>query len=314
MARTKRTDAHRPAAIIPAHYECVLQYSLRTTEDGWPVPSCGFDCVTEYRTEIRDADGKLVRIVDGAHMAEDRTCCVMGMRAAGLPFAAHGGAGNCTVCGARFKHGDVWRHTLTGEHIHLGYDCAQKYIMLVDRSEHELKLGRLRAAAAVECLRARKADERTAFLAKHAGLEEALKLNHRITQDIAARFVRDCELSDKQVALVLKLANEAANPKPAETHVDAPTGRVTFTGEVVSVKDVEGDWGVTLKMVVKVRADGGTWLVWVTAPRDISREPELRGCTIECTATLTHGKDKHFAFGKRPLAKVVARPERKQSA
>lgn len=51
-------------------------------------------------------------------------------------------------------------------------------------------------------------------LANYPGLEDALKCSHPIVQDIAFRFNRWGSLSEKQIALVLKLAADAN--KPAE--------------------------------------------------------------------------------------------------
>lgn len=326
MARTKRTDPHRPGALIPAHYEHVLYYSLRTTEDGWPVPSSGFDCHTEGMREEKGADGT-VKFIPGKHRRDD--CCVMRLREVAA-FAQHGGPGSCTACGAQYKHGAVWKHTLSGEHIHLGYDCERNYSLLADRSAHELKLGRLRKAAAVQCERARRSDERSTFLAANPGLEEALKTDHHIVRNIAERFTASkfCALSDKQVALVMKLAHEAAQPKVEEKHVSAPTGRVDFIGEVVSVKTQDSDYGVQLKMVVKVQTEAGSWLAWMTAPNGLIDDvraatddhdwKHLRGCTVDVRATLSAGKDPHFVFGKRPIGRLVkcpaAKPDEKKTA
>lgn len=44
---TKRTDSHRPSAIVPADYSYVLSYHLATSADGWPVPPFNIDAVVE---------------------------------------------------------------------------------------------------------------------------------------------------------------------------------------------------------------------------------------------------------------------------
>lgn len=51
------------------------------------------------------------------------------------------------------------------------------------------------------------------FLAQHVGLEEAFACDHNIVRSIFDQFRVKGSLSDKQVALVLKLAGEANQPK-----------------------------------------------------------------------------------------------------
>jgi hypothetical protein len=305
--RSRRTDVHRPGAIVPANYEQVTTYSLATMEAGWPVPSIGITCELDRR--VVDADGKIVR--NGEHDAHGECCTVaIHAKAHAAGVRVFGCPGKCGVCGAAFIYGSVWKHIPTGEYVHLGHDCADKYELLVDASAWELANGRVRAAAARECAKARNAEERAAFLAKHEGLAEALQVEHHIIADIAARFQSAHTLSEKQVALVLKLAHEVKNPKPAETHVPAPTGKTTFTGEIVSVKTVESQYGLATKVTVKVTTDAGVWLAWGTCPAKLffdeeGRAIELRGRKAEFTATLEAGREPHFVFMKRPRAKLV---------
>lgn len=303
----KRTDIHRKGAIIPGAYRHVLSYNGATTQDGWPVPSYGINCELDRRQY--DKDGKLVK--NGEHDPDGR-CCVIGLlHVAKVKFAEHGSTGQCTACGAAFVYGEVWEHIETSEHIHVGHICGQKYGLMADRSEFELRAGRARQAAAVQLKKVMNAERRAAFLADHPGLEEALKAEHHIIRDIAARFVEWCSLSDKQVALVMKIARELATPKPEEQHVDAPIGRATFRGIVVSVRVEEGYYGSVTKMVVKVTEKGGTWLAWGTMPASLcwdkdGRWQEVRGAEVEITATLTRSdRDAHFAFAKRPRGKVL---------
>ena len=95
-----RTDLHRPGAIVPAHYVYVLSYSLPTFENGWPIPAINVDLILKLKQEPNAI------------------------------FAKTGGVGKCSVCGAHFIYGDLWRHTFSGEYIHLGHDCADKYSLL----------------------------------------------------------------------------------------------------------------------------------------------------------------------------------------
>lgn len=311
---TKRNDIHRPGAIIPADYEYVLSYNGATTDGGWPVPSFRINCQLDRRL----VDPKsFATIKEGEHDA-DGMCCIVGMRnIAQVRFVATGGTNQCSVCSTFFVYGDVWRHVPTGEYIHIGHNCADKYELLVDRSAYELAEGRHRAASARQIVAERNGQERREFLDANPGLEDALKTEHSIVQDIAYRFQERRELSPKQVALVMKLAHEAKNPKAAEKHVKAPEGKQTFRGRIVSVKTQEGfRGGVDFKMLVKVTTPEGVWLAWGTAPRALLDETvnhkgalrgaEALGTEVEITATLKPGREPHFAIMQRPRGKVVA--------
>lgn len=278
-----RTDIHRPSVFVPGNYTYILSYALPSVMDGYPVPSYNVDTVVRLQNENT--------------------------------FAATGHLGKCSVCGAAYIYGDVWQHVPTQEFIHIGHDCADKYALMADRSEYELSLNRLREATAREISRKVNAEERKAFLDSHPGLEEALTTDHHIIRDIASRFTQFRTLSDKQVALVLKISNEAKNPQPTETHIDAPTGKVTFTGVVVSAKTMEGMYGVSYKMTVKVTTPAGVWLAWGTIPAAMlesvpvtegGRLQALKGATVEVRATLKQGNDKHFAITNRPTGRVVS--------
>jgi hypothetical protein len=252
-------------------------------------------------------DGAPEQIINGEH-DEDGLCCVVGMLSKGLVFVETGGTGKCSVCGACYVYGDVWKHEPSGEFIHIGHDCAHKYSMLTDRSEWELSHDRLVRASAIECQKAKNLEERLAFLKKHDGLEDALAVDHRIIRDIAERFASYRSLSDKQIALVFKLANEVRNPTPvvAERHCKAPNGRTTFIGKIVSTKVHESMYGETTKMTVKVITDEGCWLAWGTVPASIDNVPGvLVGREVEITATLEAGREPHFVFMKRPRGDLL---------
>jgi hypothetical protein len=329
MARKQRTDVHRPGAIVPADYRYVFSYQGPTTVGGWPEPSFGINCELDRRV----VDPKTRTIVkNGEHDADGR-CCVVGLlHVAKVEFAQTGGTNRCSVCSTHFVYGDVWEHVPTGEHVHVGHNCAAKYEMLADRSAFELAQGRRRAAAATEITKHKNAEERAKFLTANPGLEAALELGIAsrdsgqvssalsILSDLAGKLVQYRSFSSKQVALALKLAEEVKNPRPPrpeEVKVDAPTGRVTFRGRVVSVKSQEGDWGTTTKIAVKVQTPAGAWVAWGTAPRalldeTVNHDGALRGprgsegTEVEITATLSPGREKGFALMKRPNGRVVA--------
>ncbi len=161
-----------------------------------------------------------------------------------------------------------------------------------------------------------------AFLAANPGLRNALHIDHRISMDLDAKLMGFGSLSPAQIALAFKLYGEAMCPaRPSEINVAAPTGRQTIRGIVVSVKEHRGEFGDTLKMTVKVTTAMGTWLCWGTVPSNLTTTPVrifqsdavgglsteiTRGTAVEFTATLVAGREKHFAFFKRPTnARIV---------
>ena len=224
--------------------------------------------------------------------------------------------GKCSVCGANFNYGDVWLHEPSGELITVGHDCAEKYSLLADRSAFELEVGNFKAARAAELLKVKKAAERSAYLAPYPGLEAALECSHNIVQDIKARFERWGNLSPRQIELVLKLAAEAAAPKPVAAPVEdvarvsAPEGRIDFTGTVVSSKTVDTQFGMQTKVTILVETPDGSWLAWGTCPAAILSQTgtngAVRGKRVEITATLKRGRDAHFALMSRPAGRLVA--------
>ena len=284
-----RADVHAPRCFVPGNYEFVLAYQLETMEDGWPVPPINVDLVIELRNS-------------------------------GAKFAARGGLGKCTVCGAMFKTGEVWKHTPTGEHVHLGHNCAEKYDLMVDLSEFELARERAKRSAKAAARRKTNALARERFLAENPGLKEVLEQGrHPILCDLAARFQNYCELSPKAVELAFKIfAEENGKPaKPAELPpmpVPFQAGRQTFAGTVISVKSEDGYYGrPQYRWTVKVETPVGYWLAWGTVPYALlesmpvgehGRLHELRGKRVQVQAQLEAGNEPHFCFMKRPKAEL----------
>lgn len=316
MSRAARTDCHRPGAIVPADYRYVFSFSLPTSHEGCPVPGYRVNCEVDFRKVSRSGE----IIADGYHQGDGVGCCIAGLRAHGAVFALKSGPGRCTVCGARYIYGDVWIHVPTNQYICIGHDCADKYSLLADRSGFEMAQLRAKQAAKRQWSAARNEEQRTEFLAKHPGLKEALECSHRIVRDIADKFVEYRSLSDKQVALVMKLAGEAGKPRvdkatgQVEVHVPAPVGdaRVTFRGTVVSVRVEDDrfslDGGTTTKILVKVKTPEGVWLAWGTAPRaclEATATDGIKGHEVEITAKLKLSNDPHFAIMNRPHGTVV---------
>ncbi len=110
-----------------------------------------------------------------------------------------------------------------------------------------------------------------------------------------------------------KAERKAADDALAASGVRIPTGRVTFSGEIVSATLKDTDFGTSLK--ITVRSDDG-WTAWGSAPSPITVPyvgddggglDGLKGARVTITATLSEpseGATGVFGFFKRP--KLVA--------
>jgi hypothetical protein len=127
--------------------------------------------------------------------------------------------------------------------------------------------------------------------------------------DIVGKLIQYGSISDKQQAFLGRLLEKidgravkaAARAAENAAAADCPTGRLLVKGTVVSLKEQDGDWGLTLKMLV--RADEG-FKVWATCPEYGTQ----RGDRVSFNITLTPSKDDpKFGFGSRP-AKFERQP------
>jgi len=287
----ERSDVHRRGTFNPAHYSFFGWYYL------------------SVKTQLEAAFVQSVSArVDEWLRSEEA-----------LDFRAvvYGDFGKCGVCGARFSAGEIWQHEESRDLVHVGLDCCEKYKMVSGTNWSALDDERERANKSRRA-RAKKAKQFAKVLATYPGLEDALKVDHYIVKDIAARFQASCWISERQVALVMKLAAEAAMPKaekPVEVNVPAPIAadRQTVRGVVVSVKEYDSAYGTSVKMTVKITTDKGSWLCWGTVPSaafmgariDSRGYPVSRGDVVEFDARLEAGRDAHFALFKRPTNFVL---------
>lgn len=270
----KRTDCHAPSRLIPSDYVHVLTFSHAGVEDGFPVPAHNVD---------------VLRAMQEAH-----------------PFFRQS-ITQCHVCGAVFRMGDVFEHTPTGEHVVVGWECANK-IATLDRSAFDRALGEVRSLSLQEARKAQKAEQVAAFLAANEGLAEALKFDHPIVSDIGHRLQQLGELSEAQVALVHRIVRERTE-RNAERKVPvafADGVRAEVEGVVESLKSVEGFRGrAETKVVVRVTVpDGGVFRLWGSLPRGLAGVQ--KGAVVRFAATVEHGRrDPAFGFFKRPAGAVL---------
>lgn len=290
-----RTDIHRRGAIDDTAYRYVFSYSGATTQGGFPIPEYGIDCTIDF---VPTLFGYPQRVQSSRTHAADGSCCIVGMRLAGVPVAAHGSTFKCTVCGAGFVYGDVWAHGTTGEHIFIGHDCADK--MGSSRPGMRRAFEYRRATFAERQFKAGRA---RAFCMDHPGLADALLCDHRILKDMASRLNDYGTLSQKQIEFAVKLVTESKAPKveaPVVQPITLPAGRATYNGKFVSMKTYESDWGVCLKGLFIVAKDGGEAKIWMSVPSPLQRED--LGKDVQVAVTLEQ-KDPGFHIGKRPTVK-----------
>jgi len=278
-----RTDIHRRGVFIPEMYSFVGWYWIGE----WKV-----DGQTSSMMRVAETLEKFRSSEDSID----------------FETLTYGDFGKCGICGARFMMGEVWQHKESLDMVHVGRECAAKY-GLQGANWDSVGDERRRALEAKKTA-ARNSANKAKLFAQYPTLETAFAVNHYIIRDISARFERYGEISEKQIALVLKIARETEEQaarkaqQALEKHVDAPTGRQIVRGTVVSKKTYESAYGLQVKMTVKIATDAGSWLCWGSVPSAIS---EVRtGDSVEFTATLEKGRDAHFALFKRPtLASIL---------
>ena len=217
----------------------------------------------------------------------------------------------CGHCGAHIKYGALMTFEKELALIVVGEDC------LLNRFESDLTKAQFQAIREEERLnieRTTKATKIAALLEANPGLKSCYGSPNRFVQDVMDRLIKYGKLSEGQIEAVIgaverdaeRAEREEVWATEAKLAADAPTGKVTVTGEIVSVKSQETMYGSTLKMVVKTEAG---WKLWVTVPSSImGTDEKITGKTVTLTATVTPSdRDSKFAFGKRPTqARLVS--------
>jgi len=316
---TKRTDIHRPSSpdFDPQAYELFGIFTLmaghkvgRTSKqiaDGeWP-NSPFKNAVTEL--ESRGWNTDIVGARDSVYSRQ------------------------CGHCGAHIKYGALLTFEKELALIVVGEDC------LLNRFESDLTKAQFQALREEQRLnteRTTRATKIAAVLEANPGLESCFDSDNSFVQDVLGRLTKYGELSERQIAAVIKAVKrdadwevkKAVEARAMESAADAPTGKVTITGEILSTKWQESMYGSTRKMIVKTE-DG--WKLWVTVPSSIEDVMDcklssscwsdhaegkteyrdvhkLEGKTVTLTATVTPSdRDPKFAFGKRPTkARLVS--------
>lgn len=212
----------------------------------------------------------------------------------------------CVHCGnTNVRWITAVNHLPTGDVVVFGADCTER---LGFANRQAFKLAQLKAKAEAGHAKMKIWKARVAFLEANpafaAAVEQAKNPVHAknsFVADVITKLNVYGSLSERQVAAVIaslardiEYAARKAN-EVAEVKGDAPNGRATVSGVILSVKDYESDFGVTTKMLVKLDNNSR---VFVTRP---AKTDANKGDRITFTATFTpKAEDKSFAFGKRP--------------
>lgn len=271
--KMSRNDVHRPSEIVPADYSFVFAYSLATTSEGWPIPPYNMDLWVDYRR-------------------------------AGHLRGKYASPGRCDVCGAHFIYGEVWRHSPTDDHISIGHECARKYELLADLSEYKRERAKHVEQAVRKAKRTAARESMRAQLDSTPGLEKALETDHYIVSDIRSRFEQRGSISEKQVALVFKLAREAQEKKAEDGRAVAipVTGkRITIEGTVLGTRWDDNGYGGCVKVLLRVDEGDGFYKVWMTMPDYLCSLGTRKGSRIRVAVKIEASKDDPtFGFGSRP--------------
>lgn len=290
----KRTDVHRPAALVTEDYEFV---------------GCGY-----YGSA--DEPGYSPLTHEAKYLLDE-----------GWTFGDSPGGGNCDHCGARIKYWAILKHIPSHTLIRVGETCLDNRFERTTAEFHAL-----RKQAQLDREQHRIKARREEWLAESADNRAAAEfLTDRVIghddygyggfyHSLYSKLNRYGELSEKQVAAALKAAEREAKyaAERAEREAAEPEGkpviegRIEITGTILAVKFVDNDFGGTLKMLVR---DDRGFKVWGTRPNSLRTDWEWRegeghvitqavagkGDRITFTATVEKSDDDEtFGFFKRP--------------
>jgi hypothetical protein len=298
-----RTDIHRLAEIVPDEYVEIGCFYQGGSEAE----------MVAYRQDNR----RRMEFLQPERLTEQGQRVFVGN---------HTVKGSCDICGSHFAHGSYYLHLPTGDIIHIGHDCADKFQLASD--EWAGRKGTLARKAQAERTRIANIAIRERVLNENPGLAEALELDNPFLSDIKDKFYgRYPELSERQIAAVFRVAKQTVERAAQQAQFEAEAtpvveGKaVVITGTVLSTKEDRGFYGTQLKMLV---LDDRNFKVWGTVPSalDYSQEwvseagdynitPAVeKGDRVTFTASV-EAKEGETSFGyfKRPRkASFVSRP------
>lgn len=220
-------------------------------------------------------------------------------------------AHQCAHCGQHLMYGALLTNESEMSLIVVGEDCLENRFRNVTAAQFK----QLREDAKAKAAATRSLDRKNTALKDNPRLSEAYESDNTFVQDVMRRFDRKGEISERQIAAVIKVldrdAQRAEQRKQWATEAadaaDAPTGKVTVTGEIISTKWQESGFHSVHKMIVKTEEG---WKLWVTVPSSVYDPSDsslpITGKRVTLTANVTPSdRDPKFAFGKRPTNAAV---------
>lgn len=293
---TKRTDPHHENVLRPEDYE--VQEYIYTK-----LPPLGFDMsaagLAHFRTMIDEFRADMERV--NSLLAQKGNMI-------------HGGWSSCDHCGAHYHHGALLKHIPTGHYITVGWQCAEQRFEMGNAA-----FQRKRIEKVMKAIRARRG--RFSKLRKFVEENPSVRLlsqyrDIQFFKSLRTQLMERCTLSEKQVDCIPAAIERQEKWKAERIERDermpeaTPVieGRIDITGEVLSTKLQDSDYGTQYKWLV---IDDRGFKVWGTIPNaalDFGSLSELRGKRVTFTAAVTKSdRDESFGFYKRPTCpKVLA--------
>lgn len=216
----------------------------------------------------------------------------------------------CIHCGQRnVRYIVACLHIPTNETVVFGNDCVEK---LGFTNHDEFKIAQIRAKAELNHKRIKIYKMYLAYTEANPEILEAINCfenekhkeiheRNSFASDVLHKLKQYGNLSERQLETIVasikkdherakKMANEEKEIKGP-----APDGRIEIEGEILGIKERESDFGIVLKMLVKLDNNSK---VWCSLP---SASAADKGDRIHFRATFTiSNDDPHFAFGNRP--------------
>lgn len=285
----KRTDIHRPSAIVPDDYDDV----------GF-LPKVEFDNFEFVRMERQRINKHMER--NGGHWE-------------------HPSSGSCAVCGnVQAETHIVFWHRPTNAYIKVGETCADKlnFSRGVKFNEFRSKMKAARKSA-VEALKLKAGKLKAAALlaewkmkAAWVIYETGYSLENQWAEntviDIVVKLIRYGSVSDKQQAFIRKLLEQIDNratveaQRKVETAAAAPAPvtdeRIWIEGEIIAIKKQESDYGWVIKLLIKTSTG---WKAWGTCPSILNDAELAKGQHVGFMARFQRSDDDpKFGFFSRP--------------
>jgi ribosomal protein L9 len=228
------------------------------------------------------------------------------------PSFDHELTGKCEHCGTHHLYGAAFRDRNDGSVIAVGRNCAENFFNF--SSKMDAAIARAKKLTTARKQREEAAAKAAGFLADKPELVADLEADHYIVSDIKAKLTRYGSISEKQVALVHKIAadvrrreEERANePEPQPIPAELLDGRHEIEGVILGFKEYETQWGWNTKMIV---ADKRGFKVFGSCPDNDGSYG--RGDTVAFMARVEKSKDDEcFGFYSRPTkCRIVEKKE-----